>query len=103
MTHAWMETVLEFPPVRAFAAFALLCRAYLNEWRGRAFRSLDDFCRVVRLSESSWMSSVAMKRVLAVAEQAMSGKRNPVVDAYRADSSSAQLAAIFTIGPPSRA
>jgi glycosyltransferase involved in cell wall biosynthesis len=43
------------------------------------------------------MSRVAMKRVLAVAARASSGSGNPVIDAYRADSSSAQLAEIFTI------
>src|SRR6188472_1504686 len=97
MTHAWMETVLEFAPLRALAAFALLCRAFFNEWRKREFRSLDDFCRVVRLTDSGWMSRIAMKRVFAVAERARSGNGNPVIDAYRADASAAQLAAIFTI------
>src|SRR5687768_11165767 len=97
MTHAWMETFLEFAPVRWLAAFALLCRAFVHEWRGHAFRSLDDFCRIVRLSESGWMNRTAMKRVDSVAKRARSSSDNPVIAAYLADPSSAQLAAIFTI------
>jgi glycosyltransferase involved in cell wall biosynthesis len=92
-----METVLEFAPVRALAAFALLCRAFVNERRGRAFPSLDDFCRVVRLSESGWMNRIALERVFSSVEAARSTSANPVIATYLADPASARLAAIFTI------
>lgn len=103
-----MASLLQFAPtelrvVRSIAAVMMLVRGTVFRFVRRQFRSLDDFCTVVRVGTPRFLSSLALDRVLRVAATLGAGGGNPLARAYLADPASKDMAEIFSLSGKGKA
>lgn len=92
------QALSELPGVRAVVAGALLLRSGCFSLLGRKYRALDDSCRAARLAGGNGIvRSLATSRVDASIDAIARAERNPVAEAYLADSTSVRDAAVFAL------
>src|SRR5688572_21913184 len=88
MSEQILESLSKYGSVQWAAALAVGARATTYGLLGRDYRAFADTCWVARVSTAERLRAAAHRRVLESCNQSLRNGRNPLVDAYRADSAS---------------
>ena len=95
--RAIQETVFNRTVARWLAAAFFLCRGLYFVRAGSLFRGLGDLCWVMRVSRVGPAKAIARRHIFAAIEEIRRSGHNHIVDSYRSDSSSSELASIFAV------
>jgi glycosyltransferase involved in cell wall biosynthesis len=97
MSQEILESLSKYGTVQWAAALAVGARATTYGLLGRDYRAFADTCWVARVSTAEPLRAAAHRRVLESCSQSLRNGRNPLVDAYRADSASSACGSLYTI------
>jgi glycosyltransferase involved in cell wall biosynthesis len=98
MTGALTQTLADFALARWVLGLALLARAGFYALLRKPYRAINDYCTVVRVSNSKVLTTFAREHVDALIESARRTGKNPLPSDYLADPASTALARSYALG-----
>jgi glycosyltransferase involved in cell wall biosynthesis len=89
--------MFRFGAVRFLASLAFLLRALAFSVWGRRYRSIDDFCTVVRLSNGGVLGRLALRVVMKAVRTLDTPDGNSLARAYLADPASRAMTGVYSM------
>lgn len=97
MSSSLQEALFRFGTVRFVGSCAFLLRALAFSLLGRRYRSIDDFCSVVRLSNGGVLGRLALRVVIRVVRSLDTADGNSLARAYLADPAVRAMTDIYSM------
>ncbi len=102
MASELRATLFGWYPVRWLVAILFLAKGGCQRALGRRYEAFEDFCSVVRVSESGWPRALARRIVFRTIERCRREAVNPVRADFRASGAARRFAAMYAqsgLGP----
>ena len=102
MINELRATLFRWYPVRWTVAILFLTMGGCYRVLGRNYRAFENFCWVVRVSDTGWPRALARRIVFSMVERCRREAVNPVLADFRADRSAREVAALYAqsgLGP----
>ena len=102
MINELRATLFRWYPVRWIVAIVFLTMGGCYRVMGRNYRAFENFCWVVRVSDTGWPRALARRIVFGMVERCRREAVNPVLADFRADRAARDVAALYAqsgLGP----
>jgi glycosyltransferase involved in cell wall biosynthesis len=97
LSYSIQDVLFRFLIVRWLVAIVVILRGAVFIFAGRLYRAMNEFSWVARVSDVAPLRNLAESVIRRVLESIKKSGRNTIVDSYRSDSISADVAALYSI------